>query len=162
MQDRTALLSPHDTPQSADSQGRTTFLSVISMRQINLSLEVPLHEPLMSSSHQDQAPPPYSILPTPTSPQPRIAGGNADATDLDPRIARTLQRAIQDYQRSSCPSYWGRYRHGRLLTTHETAGDTDLVSWLRWTLELFVPPLNVFGGSVDSLDLSAMGYSFAA
>ncbi|WVW81559.1 hypothetical protein I302_103554 [Kwoniella bestiolae CBS 10118] len=60
--------------------------------------------------------------------------------NIDPRSLRSVRRALEDHQRSSCPSHWGKYRHGVLLPSSNSDGSNKASEWLCWVASLFAPP----------------------
>ncbi|WWD06154.1 hypothetical protein V865_004239 [Kwoniella europaea PYCC6329] len=60
--------------------------------------------------------------------------------DIDIRAIRSFRRALEDYQRSSCPSNWGRYRHGVRLSSSTTIDNSKLVEWVSWFASFFSSP----------------------
>ncbi|OCF59974.1 hypothetical protein L486_02647 [Kwoniella mangroviensis CBS 10435] len=95
------------------------------------------------------SPPPYSPAPEThiSQPQQHVHLCQPDdipllplvncSPDIDTRAIRSFRRALEDYQRSSCPSNWGRYRHGVRLSSSDTVDNSKLVEWVCWIASLF-------------------------
>ncbi|WVQ76484.1 hypothetical protein IAR50_006152 [Cryptococcus sp. DSM 104548] len=104
--------------------------------------------------HHPYHPPPYSEQPLPStelillSPRPTLTPHATRATHAQQLF---LQRALQDYNRSSNPSHWGLYRHGLLIHTL----DEDEEGWLLWVLRLFgeaiAPPFDGPAGGASGV-----------
>ncbi|WWC57897.1 uncharacterized protein I303_100432 [Kwoniella dejecticola CBS 10117] len=59
---------------------------------------------------------------------------------LDQAALRVYQRAMEDYQRSSSPSHWGRYRHGKLLIPFDEPEKPLILELIRMIAKMFAPP----------------------
>ncbi|WVQ64489.1 uncharacterized protein L199_002656 [Kwoniella botswanensis] len=64
--------------------------------------------------------------------------------DIDIRFIRSFPRALEDYQRSSCPSNWGRYGHGVRLSSSDVKDKSKVLEWVYWIASLFASPQDQF------------------
>ncbi|WWC85573.1 uncharacterized protein L201_000437 [Kwoniella dendrophila CBS 6074] len=53
------------------------------------------------------------------------------------RTPRNIGRAMEDFQRTSSPSNWGRYRHGILIKPVEPNDKSKVFEWVSWFANLF-------------------------
>ncbi|WWC67040.1 uncharacterized protein I206_100947 [Kwoniella pini CBS 10737] len=63
---------------------------------------------------------------------------------------KIYQRALEDFERSSSPFNWGKYRHGKLLKSNDELENYKITEWIIWIVELFGPQEDLSRRSVNS------------